>query len=194
MTKLTMNQLAQVYRGHIARDFVRNERRPLYAIRSMHAKGLYTAWADVRCGALLAYACFIESPAAQGVLLDYFAVVPALRGKGEGSVFLKQLVQGCTAEGIIIESERPAAAQDAAEQEVRRRRIAFYLRGGAQLTDVAVRLFGVDYNLLWLPARPGAAVDVAGSMRALYAQTMPAFMLNKVMQLYSCADGAPCKV
>ena len=130
---------------------------------------------------LRAYACLIQVPEVGGVLLAYFAVVPEGRGAGVGSSFLESLRQRCDCAGIIIESEMPAGAKSDEETAVRRRRISFYQRAGAELSPVGWHAFGVDYNLLWLPVRKALAnSDIAGDIQSIYSATAPDFVIKKL--------------
>ncbi|MCD8021602.1 MAG: hypothetical protein LUF30_00970, partial [Lachnospiraceae bacterium] len=89
-------------------------------------------------------------------LLDYFAVVPELRGHGTGSEFLQKLEGTLPARnGIFIEAESPDSAKSDEEAALRRRRIRFYLSNGAVLTKTKCLLFGVDYNILYIGRTEG---------------------------------------
>ncbi|MCD8354439.1 MAG: GNAT family N-acetyltransferase [Clostridiales bacterium] len=106
----------------------------------------------------MAYACYIQTQSSSYALLDYFAVVPELRGKGIGSEFLRSLNGNVSAKrGVFIEAESPDSAKTEAERQTRERRIRFYLSNGAERTNAKCLLFGVDYNILFIST--GNAVD-----------------------------------
>lgn len=178
-----------LYREHIVRDFSANERRPLFSIRQLLRKGRYTCWRMVRDGEMAAYACFVHNTETSSVLLDYYAVMPHMRGTGIGSKFLASLRGVVDVDGIIIESEMPSHAQDAEDMQIRTRRIAFYERNGAELSTLGWYAFGVDYNLLWLPVRRPMNQGAMGKdIQQLYAQTSPAFILKAQTRLYEIAE------
>lgn len=169
-----------LYRHCIERDFARDERRPLFLIRRLHARGMYDflVLRDDKTGKLLAYAGLIHAPNVDSVLLDYFAVEPSHRGEGVGSRFLWDVV--ChyeSAGGILIECETPALAKGEAEQATREKRIAFYLKNGAESTGAQWHFLGVGYDLLWVPLQKQSKnVDVRRDIANLYGLGAPHWM------------------
>lgn len=183
--EIGIEEFSPLYKEHITRDFARNERRPLFAIERMMREGRYTCYVLEEDGSMLAYACLITAEDAGSTLLDYFAVMPGQRGGGIGGRFLDALREHCTADGIIIESEMPSHAADEADREIRTRRIAFYTRQGAEMSDYGWFAFGVDYNLLWLPVRKSLAQsDIAGDVQKLYGGSNLDFILRLQTRIY----------
>ena len=80
------------------------------------------------------------------VLLDYFAVSPAFRGKGIGSAVLTELQIRYPGKRIILEIEDPE--EPCSNREDRIRRKAFYLRNGLTVQDYKVWLFGIKMLIL----------------------------------------------
>ena len=80
--KLEIPQLEKLYHAHMEKDFVPQELRPWHSVKHLTEQGCYDTFACREEGQLVAYAAFARCEA--GVLLDYFAVVPQLRGKGVG--------------------------------------------------------------------------------------------------------------
>ncbi len=85
----------------------------------------------------------------------------------------KEAAAEIAVDSIIFEVEKPEEAQSREELLQRRRRVRFYLAGGALPTGVDSRLFGVDYHIMVLPAggaRSGAPDDVSlkAALTALY--------------------------
>ncbi len=80
------------------------------------------------------------------VLLDYFAVSPAQRGKGIGSEVLQLLHERYPGKRILLEIEDPE--YPCKNKEERLRRQAFYLRNGFTVQDYTVWLFGVKMLIL----------------------------------------------
>ena len=177
--KVDQRKYGALYRRCIERDFARNERRPLFLIRSLHERGMYDflALRDDATGRLLAYAGLLYAPGVDAMLLDYLAVEPEYRDKGVGSRFMRELATYCTAGGILIECETPALAKDAEEQAIRERRVGFYKKNRAVDTGEKWHFFGVGYDLLWLPIQKQLAeVDVRRDISTLYSQGTPRWM------------------
>ncbi|MCD8116545.1 MAG: GNAT family N-acetyltransferase [Oscillospiraceae bacterium] len=150
---LELNELKSIYKDHIRRDFPRGERRPLFAMKRLQRAGRYNCYGYYRDNDLAAYACYVLAQNDSYALLDYFAVVPALRGHGIGSAFLQDLQKTVSAKyGVFIEAESPCSAKSEQEKSLRERRIRFYLSNGAEMTDSKCLLFGVDYDILFTPA------------------------------------------
>lgn len=148
--KLELDELRWIYKAHIREDFPRGERRPYSSMEKMTNAGKYVSYGcyDDR---LLAYACYILTENRMYALLDYFAVIPELRGHGTGSEFLQKL-KGILPvnNGVFIEAESPDSAKSDDEEILRRRRIHFYISNGAVLTNTKCLLFGVDYNIIYI--------------------------------------------
>lgn len=80
------------------------------------------------------------------VLLDYFAVCPALRGRKIGSQVLTLLQRQYSDRKFILEIESTVGAGAADHTKVRRK--AFYLAGGMTPMPYLVELFGVEMEVL----------------------------------------------
>ncbi len=149
--KLKLDELKRIYKTHVREDFPRSERRPYSSMEKMTNTGNYASYGYYDDGNLLAYACYILTENGMYALLDYFAVVPELRGHGTGSEFLQKLEGALPAQnGVFIEAESPDSAKPDEKITLRRRRIHFYLSNGAVLTNTKCLLFGVDYNILYI--------------------------------------------
>lgn len=154
--KLAVEELTEIYRTHMKKDFPSDELKPLSHItRSMEAGfgfslGIYDG------EKLAGYAVFILCQEAKCALIDYFAILHERRGKGMGhrafSLFAAYFEENLPeVEGLYIESERVSAAEDAKQRLTRQRRIAFYLSCGCEMTALRSVLFGVDYSVLYKP-------------------------------------------
>ncbi|MCD8398548.1 MAG: GNAT family N-acetyltransferase [Lachnospiraceae bacterium] len=149
--ELKPDELKQIYKTHVKEDFPRNERRPYSSMEKMTNVGKYISFGYYDDDSLLAYACYILAENGMYALLDYFAVVPELRGCGTGSEFLQKLKGTLPAKsGAFIEAEGPDSVKSEEEATLRRRRIHFYLSNDAVLTNTKCQLFGVDYNILYI--------------------------------------------
>jgi len=136
---------------------------------------------------IIAYATFICDRARSNVFLDYYAVDKNQRGSGIGSRFLKLLREYWKDKsGIILECEMPESAKTENEKMTRKRRIDFYLRGGAEITPVHWRLFGVDYNILWLQTGPASVKDnISDDLTTMYSFIFPRLLRLLFTQIKS---------
>ena len=142
MQLLNKAQITEVYETHIRDAFPPDELKPLDHILRMYNDGVYEVWAD-SADALTVYACVYTGTTP--VLLDYFAVVRGMRGKGVGSGFIRRVAD--LYPSMMLEVERPEEAENGAAHAVRMRRIAFYERAGFAMTSTRATIFGVpEYN------------------------------------------------
>ncbi|MCD8197503.1 MAG: GNAT family N-acetyltransferase [Lachnospiraceae bacterium] len=162
--KLELDELKRIYRDHVREDFPRSERRPFSSMKRMTKEGKYACYGYYNNGSLWAYACYILTENGMYALLDYFAVVPGLRGHGVGSEFLQHLKNVVPVKcGVFLEAESPDSTKTNEEARLRQRRINFYLANGALLTNSKCLVFGVDYNILYI-----SQTDLDCSMEQLH--------------------------
>lgn len=138
-------------------DFPRDELKPLDKLFRLMTDGLYAGYTLREGETLRGYALFLQGPAQALPLLDYFAMLPALRGQGYGSRALELLKQQYP-EGFFLEAEDPADAKDEDDKATRLRRVAFYQRAGLVPCPFPNRVFNVQYLIhIWgesLPEEP----------------------------------------
>lgn len=178
---LTVSQLHALYQPSLARDFPPDELMPWPRMEALTQAGQQAAYGLFEGSTLTAYGIFILDPALPAALLNYFAVEPQYRNQGIGSLALAMLRQAAEEQGlrcILFEVESPQAALTPEDAALRQRRIGFYLRCGAQPTGVVSQLFGVDYQIMLLPAgdasvSPMTDGQVAQAMDALYHVVVP---------------------
>ncbi|WP_294450465.1 GNAT family N-acetyltransferase [uncultured Gemmiger sp.] len=165
---LNETQAETIHRRQMTRDFPEAELKPFSAVRGLMRRGLYEPLALYEEGSLVSYAWQTVLPDCATALLDYFAVLPELRGKGAGTRSLHALAEyyAPRKRTLLIECEHPAEAPDPAEA---RRRIGFYLHAGARATAMEGRVFGVRYQIYALPCG-GAESDAVlrRDLEALY--------------------------
>ena len=127
---LNKEELTNLYKDEMMFDFPRAELKPLRAMLRLMDMGQYDPLlvTDDQ-GVALGYAMIWLPRARNGALLEYLGV---LRG---GQLF--------------GEAEAPTS-DDPAENDLRRRRIAFYERNGFRVLDYECALFGVHFNCLYL--------------------------------------------
>ena len=84
------------------------------------------------------------------MLLDYLAVCrDKPRGHGYGTAALRLLLDRCRdRRGLLVEAEAEEPGAEAEENALRRRRLAFYRRGGFRDLGYTARIFGVPYAML----------------------------------------------
>lgn len=80
------------------------------------------------------------------VLLDYFAVNPALRGRGIGGQILQKLRERCEGKRLLLEIESTKVESENAGQRLSRKR--FYERCGMRPLDYSVDVLGVEMEVL----------------------------------------------
>ena len=190
--KLEIPQLEKLYHAHMEKDFVPQELRPWHSVKRLTEQGCYDTFACREEGQLVAYAAFARCEA--GVLLDYFAVVPQLRGKGVGSRFFRELkgvFPQFEAPCIFIEVESLESASSPEEREVRRRRIQFYQRCGCEGTPIFAHLFGVEYQIMTFPLEEGPSPsleELEAALLRLYQVIIPRLEkgegVSKVCRIY----------
>ena len=190
--KLEIPQLEKLYHAHMEKDFVPQELRPWHSVKHLTEQGCYDTFACREEGQLVAYAAFARCEA--GVLLDYFAVVPQLRGKGVGSRFFRELkwvFPQFEAPCIFSEVESLESASSPEEREVRRRRIQFYQRCGCEGTPIFAHLFGVEYQIMTFPLEEGPSPsleELEAALLRLYQVIIPRLEkgegVSKVCRIY----------
>ncbi len=148
---LTRNEIADTYNRYMKNDFPKDELKPLARIYYSLDNGQYICYGIFDDETLLGYAYFaLLNEEKKYFLLDYFAIVDGVRGRGIGSEFLEMLYgQLSDAEMVICEAETPDGTTGE-ELETRNRRIDFYLRNRYIDTGVKATAFGVDFVLLEL--------------------------------------------
>ncbi len=116
---LSRPQWQQLYQTAMVRDFPASELKSVSMLEQLEDKGWYTFLGFYReedPQSLCAYALFIQTrPGA--VLLDYFAVVPSLRGGGIGGEILELLKQWAAQKAplLLAEVEDPKFSLDETE-------------------------------------------------------------------------------
>lgn len=145
---LTAQELAWVHENHMKRDFPPAELKPLSLLQKMCNDGRYQPYALFQGGELVAYA-FYWSAGEAYVLLDYFAVVPQYRNKGMGGRLLREMLDRFCVDGQGVFGEVEMPNTDIAEvDELRQRRLNFYLRTGMRKMGYTTKIFSVPYIVI----------------------------------------------
>lgn len=144
---LTNKQVEELYEKSLKVDFPENERKPLDLILHKMEEGVYEPLGVAQGDEILGYTFFFRS--GKDYLLDYYAILGEHRNKGLGSRFLSLIAEYYKdADSVICEVEDPTCALSQEEEDIQKRRYAFYLRNGFRDTEVRTRVFGADYNIL----------------------------------------------
>ena len=141
MTRVKGLEWLRVF-GLYCKAFPPSERKPFWIIFNMARQGKTDVWCIRKGKDFAGFGSTINSP--DLVLLDYFAVVPELRGTGIGTAALKELLRRYP--GLFVEIE--GTWQPGEDLAQRKKRRAFYESCG--LVDLSVRaeVFGVNMELL----------------------------------------------
>lgn len=154
--KLQENELTEIYQSYMKRDFPSSELKPLSHILHSMEVGFGFTLGIYEEEETVGYAVFILCEETGCALLDYFAILEDRRGKGVGhnafSLIVRYFEENLSEiAGLYIESERVLAAENEEQRKIRKRRIAFYLSCGCEMTALRAVLFGVDYSVLYKP-------------------------------------------
>ena len=139
---LRLKRIEQLY----LRTFPKNERKPFGVIGQKKNEGITDILSIEENGEFLGLAITINYQ--DKVLLDYFAMDDAKRGKGYGSAALAALMERYDGRRIILEIESTTRPRKAGNFEERLRRKHFYHKNG--MTDLGFEavLFGVTMEML----------------------------------------------
>lgn len=148
---LTDTELSDLYTAHMTRDFPKAELKPLKALQSLTAQGLYQSYGLFDAGGgLMAYALYWSAGDDHPyVMLDYFAVLPHLRNSGVGSALLGDMLRRfcVNSRGVFGEVEVPNSGDEATDA-LRRRRLDFYARAGLRRMGYTTKIFTVPFLVL----------------------------------------------
>lgn len=178
-------QIRFLHTYQMHRDFPPSELKGLSAILNLCRRDEYDVLAAYEDGHMIAYALVYRPKKGRVYLLDYLAVEPELRNRGYGQQMLEALkaYYAGRADCLMVECERPKTAPD--EQEARRR-IRFYQYAQAEITNVRIWLFDVEYTILVLPCEgydDAKGKNWAAEMLELYRQMLPEELFARNVRL-----------
>lgn len=184
--EINFTEFSDIYQQHLIADFPEDEVKPLAVIENAFAANKYAAYVLEEDSQIKAYATFMWKDK-DLQLLDYFAVTrDSGRGKGIGSLFLQELARSIKVKGFIIECEAPEKARDKKEQEVREKRITFYLRNAVEMTTVTASVIGVDLRLLYMPIEAGVeSINIETDFLSIYHNLDPKEFYLKFVKIIS---------
>ena len=187
LKRLDEAQLREIYRLRMRLDFPESELKPLDTMVRMLRAGVYDVLGAFDGEELAVYALVYRRAGGSALLLDYLAVEPSKRGKGMGSAALELIKERYRdeASALFIECERPEYAPDATGAQSR---IRFYERAGAQMTDIFVTLFGVEFLILCMPLGEGSIPsDCGAELLAVYKDMLAPTLFERCVHMYGKA-------
>lgn len=140
-------ELAALYQNEMTADFPRAELKPLSAMLRLLDMGRYEPLLALEDGQPLGYALLWPTEDGRGALLEYLGVLRGKRNGGGGTRLLCAL--GERYGQLFGEVEAPSPAAAPGENDLRRRRIAFYERNGFRVLDYECALFGVRFRCIY---------------------------------------------
>ena len=144
---LNKEELTKLYNEEMVFDFPKSELKPVRGMHRLMDMGIYEPMLVLENGEAIGYAMVWLPPNRQGALLEYFGVLRGKRNGGLGTTILHLLAERY---GQIFGEVEAPVSDDPAENDLRRRRIGFYLRNGLRKLDYDCALFGVHFNCLYL--------------------------------------------
>ena len=175
--ELDLKTLKNIYYTHMTKDFPEDELKTFEMIEGSIKNGKSTALAYYQDSLILGYATilFIEDK----LLLDYFAIIKDYRSKGYGKEFLKEIKEYFKDYSfILIESENINSVQA-------KRRIDFYHKCGCKDTNVYIRLYFVDYTLLYMYLSKSYDVSkIKDEVLDLYHKLYPEYLNSEYLIFY----------
>lgn len=139
--------LSALYDSDIRFDFPKAELKPLQAMLKLMDAGRYEPLLVTEDGSAVGYALCWLPEGREGALLEYLGVLRGKRSGGLGSRILTLLMARYGQ--VFGEVEAPDQSASPAEDDLRRRRIAFYERNGFRVLDYECALFGVRFQCMY---------------------------------------------
>ena len=147
LQRMIKEELTALYQNEMTIDFPHAELKPLRAMLRLMDLGRYDPLLVTEGGQTLGYALLWLPEGREGALLEYFGV---LRGKRNGGLGTKILALLAERYGQLFgEAEAPGEDASPEENDLRRRRIAFYERSGFRVLDYLCALFGARFHCLY---------------------------------------------
>jgi len=177
---LDREELTALYQNEMTADFPHSELKPLHAMLRLMDLGRYEPLAVTDGGETVGYAMVWLPEDRKGALLEYFGVLRGRRNGGLGTKILALLLERYGQ--IFGEAEAPGPEASPDENDLRRRRIAFYERNGFRVLDYECALFGVRFHCLYR----GPETDdrkVEAMHRGIYAGYFSPAHMERYIQL-----------
>jgi GNAT superfamily N-acetyltransferase len=169
--ELSDEEVQDLHENVLKKDFPEDELKKLDIIIKLKHKGAYITLAVYDRGVFVGYAFFSTDSSNKGLcILDYFAVMPELRGKGYGTRILSLITSHFSDKTTLMcEVEDPFATDDPETKQFREKRMNFYISNGWHDTGLSVFMYGVDYRIIGSPVGTFKnPEDVLGEYRKIY--------------------------
>jgi len=140
---LNKDGLTAVYQNEMVADFPKAELKPLSAMLRLMDLGRYDPLAAIDGGETVGYAMMWLPQDRTGALLEYLGVLRGRRNGGLGGQILELLAARYGQ--LFGEAEAPGPDASPEENDLRRRRIAFYQRNGFGVSHVVKDFFTKNY-------------------------------------------------
>lgn len=176
---LNKEELASLYKTEMVFDFPKAELKPLSGMLRLMERGHYEPLLALENGEAVGYAIMWLSGNERGALLEYLGVLRGKRNGGVGGRILSLL--GERYEQLFGEVEAPDS-RDPAENDLRCRRVGFYLRNGFRVLDYECALFGIHFKCIYLGEETNDR-RVESMHRNIYASYFSAGHMEKYIQL-----------
>ncbi len=177
---MNREELTALYQNEMTADFPKAELKPLSAMLRLLDMGRYDPLLITEGGQPLGYALLWLPEGREGALLEYLGV---LRGKRNGGLGTRILALLGTRYGQLFgEAEAPDPEAPPEENNLRRRRIAFYERNGFRVLDYQCALFGVRFHCLYRGPEPDDR-EVEALHRGVYAGYFSPAHFERYIQL-----------
>lgn len=145
--QLTAEETKTIYETYMRKDFPVNELKSwsLIADSMNRGNGKTFGMFDER-NRLQAYALLVLNQ--KTALLDYYAVVNELRGKGVGSRFLQEMKTSFFQETMLFVEAEDSDFSEGKQKLTQEKRLSFYENNGIHSTGLSLYVYGVIYRIL----------------------------------------------
>ncbi|SCI16906.1 Uncharacterised protein [uncultured Flavonifractor sp.] len=183
LIELTAEQLSALYESELKAAFPPQELKPLKAMLNLMAEKKYQALGLYDGDELVGYALLWLEPGIPFALLDYLGTIEGRRSQGLGTIIL-DLLAGYYKDyrGIFGEAEAPEGGSPEGE-ELRRRRLGFYLRNGFRYGGYDCALFGVHYQTLIRGREDVTPGELLAVHQKIYSGHMPKQVYDRFIQI-----------
>lgn len=164
LRKLTLKEIDDVLETEYIKNFPAQERRNRNQILKMAKANYYECLGTFEENFMLSF--MFVAKIEKFVLLDYFAVCGDKKGKGVGGEALKLLKQHFEDYVILGEIESTDCACENSLQREKRKN--FYKKNDFEVTDVKVKFFGIDMNIISYHAENVSDKEIENKMTNFY--------------------------
>lgn len=167
---------------NIKRDFAEGEYPPYFVLHRQILTGIQQCFLYIADGVERAYAVCAANHPNGYVLLSLFSVYPPYRGTGFGTAFLEEIKKTYAGKrGILVEVERPLDAKNAAEKEIREKRIRFYQRAGFEIVPgLLYSIWDVPMHLMVCGQDPLQTDEMMQRIYEIYLELMGKRFIHKL--------------